>query len=499
MRAAAIRSVVVVGGGIVGWSAAAALKRRLPALSVTVVPTSPTSDALADRVSATLPSIVEFHSDLGLSEADTVARAGSGFRLGTRFEGWVEVLPGYVHSYGSCGRPLGAAAFHQHWVRAAKSGAAAAFESHCPAAAIGGAGRFVHPQGEADPALPAFGYGLQIDPPRYGEMMRAYARHLGVVERPGAIRGVRLRGEDGFVTALEMESGELAADLFVDASGPAALVRGRLDDAWEDWSAWFPCDRILLAESAPPADPPPLDHAVALPAGWRWEAASPARTSHGLVYSSQYLGDSKAERVLRNASRAEPREAPVALRPGRRPQPWLRNCVAIGDSAIAVEPLEWTNLHLAHSAIDRLVAMMPDRDCSEVELWDFNRQTAAEADRVRDFLALHYILARRPSDPFWRDAAVRTPPPSLAHTLTQFGERGRLPFYEDETFARDSWLAVLFGQGMIPRRVDPLTDLIPPEEADRMMVQFRQTLQRLVERLPSHADYLRTLSRQAFS
>src|SRR4051812_15698698 len=147
-RAPAIRDVVVAGGGITGWSAAAALKRRLPGLSVTIVPVPPRADALADRVAATLPSIVAFHGDLGLGDADVVVRAGSSFRLGTCFEGWAEGLPPYVHAYGEYGRPFGTASFHLHWVRAARRAAASPFDSHAPAAAIARAGRFVQPHGE---------------------------------------------------------------------------------------------------------------------------------------------------------------------------------------------------------------------------------------------------------------------------------------------------------------------------------------------------------------
>ncbi|WP_262984846.1 tryptophan 7-halogenase [Sphingomonas daechungensis] len=36
-----ISTIVIVGGGIVGWSAAAALKRRIPTLDVTVIATAP--------------------------------------------------------------------------------------------------------------------------------------------------------------------------------------------------------------------------------------------------------------------------------------------------------------------------------------------------------------------------------------------------------------------------------------------------------------------------
>ena len=71
-----------------------------------------------------------------------------------------------------------------------------------------------------------------------------------------------------------------------------------------------------------------------------------------------------------------------------------------------------------------------DAGPSPVELWDYNRQTGAEADRVRDFLVLHYATAGGQS----RAALV----PRFGHTLEQFRERGRLPFYEEETFSRQT-------------------------------------------------------------
>jgi tryptophan halogenase len=488
-----IHDVVVAGGGVTGWSAAAALKRRLPRLNVTIVPVPPPPDALADRIASTLPSILEFHRDIGLTDADAIVRAGSSFRLGTCFEGWSEGLPPYVHAYGEYGRPFGTASFHLHWIRAAQRKAAAAFDGHSPAAAIARAGRFVQPQGEAGSPLAGFEYGLQLNLPRYREMMQAYARHLGVVERGAGIAEVRLDGETGFIEKLRLDDGsELSGHLFVDCTGPAALLRGALDQAFDPWDRWLPCDRLLLAESPPPPEPSALDTVTAHPAGWGWQAGSPIRTSHGLVYASAFLDGEAAAAALPGASPAGP---PVTIRAGRRPEPWLRNCVALGDAAVAMEPLEWGNLHLAHSAIDRIVSMMPDRDFGAVELWDYNRQCASESDRMRDFLVLHYVASDRP-DPFWQAAAAAEPPASLAHTLALFRERGRLPIYEEETFSRDSWLAVLLGQGVIPERTDPLIDSLSPSQADQAMAQMRETIAAIVPTLPTHAAYLRNLSRQ---
>jgi len=491
-----MRDVVVVGGGLLGWSAAAALRRKIPALRVTVIALPPPADALAERIGSTLPSIIEFHRDLGMSDGDALLRANCSFRLGTEYDGWTSDRPAYVHAYDRYGQGIGTASFHIHWLRQAKLGTAAPFDAFSPAAQLARAGRFILP--DEDPASPFahYEYGLALDPVHYPQMMRAYALHLGAVERPGALKGVNLRGEDGFIESLALDDGgTLPADLFVDCTGPRALLRNQIDSAFEDWSKWLPCDRLLFADTAPAADPSPLDRCIAHVAGWRWVAQSSSRTSHGFAYASGEISDDKAARTLRGHAGADP-QAPVAILQGRRPEPWLRNCVALGDAATMVEPLEWTNLHLAHSAIDRLVAMMPDRDCAPVELWDYNRQCAAESDRVRDFLALHYATSAR-AEPLWRRMRDTAPPPSLKHTLDLFRERGRLPFYEEETFSRDSWLAVLLGQSAIPAHIDPLIDVVPLAESERAMAAMRDHIARQVQALPTQAQFLNDIQRQA--
>ncbi|HEX7851174.1 MAG TPA: tryptophan 7-halogenase [Sphingomonas sp.] len=491
----AIDTVLVVGGGIVGWSAAAALRRKMPWLTVTLVPQPVPASSLADTMPCALPSIIGFHADLGLSEQDGVLRTGSGYRLGGLFAGWAEQQPDYMHSYGLHGRPLGAVSFHLQWARLAACGAGSSFERHAPAAALARAGRFAPPSPAPDALFSGFEYGLQLDVARYRDMMRAFALHCGVLEQPGTVASVAL-GEDGFVDLVMLEDGvPCRADLFVDCTGTVAALRGSIDDEREDWSDQLLCDRILRAEGPAPADLPLHDTVTAMPGGWRWNAATAERSLHGICYASAFCDDATAARQLRVVSGVDSSEAPITIAAGTRRAPWRGNCVAVGDAATAIEPLEWSNLHLAHSAIDRIIAMMPGCDCAPVELAEFNRQSHAEAIRVRDFVMLHYVTSSR-REPFWRAAAGTALPPSLAHSLSLFRDRGRLPVYEEETFARDDWLAVLFGQGVLPRRVDPLAEALPETEVAQAMAGLRGAIDAALPQFPTHADYLAAQTRQ---
>jgi tryptophan halogenase len=140
--------------------------------------------------------------------------------------------------------------------------------------------------------------------------------------------------------------------------------------------------------------------------------------------------------------------------------------------------------------------MMPDRECNPVEIANYNREASAEAARVRDFVALHYLATSRP-EPFWSETRAVEPPASLAHSLRLFRERGRLPYHEEETFARDSWLAVLLGLGVVPRRTDPLIESLSSSQAEQAMAQMRASIAALVPTLPTQAAFLRNLTRQA--
>ena len=480
MAPRAIERVLVAGGGLTGWCAAAALKRRAPFLDVTLLATTIAPDALADRIACTLPSLPGFQADLGLGEDDGVTRTGAGYRLGTRFSGWAEGLPDYVHAYGGYGHAIGPAAFYLHWLRASRAGHPAPFDAFSPAAQAARAGRFLPPG--PGMAFADHEYGLTLDLDRHRAMMRAFALHVGVREIVGEVAAVA-RDDRGFLSALTLKDGETrTADLFVDATGPTARLRGAIDEAWQDWRDWLPGDRVLLGTRHAGEGPPVLTPVTAHAAGWHWESGEQV----GLVYAAAYLSDDEAAAMLaRHGTSPTP---PIAVRPGTRPEAWRANCVAIGDAATQVEPLEWCNLHLALSAIDRLITMLPDTEMAPVEAADFNRQTLAEAERVRDFLAAHYRTARRP-EPMWRALADVTPPAGLAHMLTQFAERGRLPFHEEETFTRDSWAAILLGQGFLPRRIDPLVEGVPLADVRGAMDRMTDAIAATLPRLPAHAEW----------
>ena len=488
-RDRAIRSLCVVGAGAVGLSAALAFARSLPGLRVTILDTPSDPAALADRTIACLPTIHRFHASIGLDELGLVREGIALHHLGTRFENWSASGAAWFHVFGDYGLPAAAVPFHQLWAQLRRADGAEPYDRYAAAASLAEAGKFVHPTDDTGSPLSSYLYGLRLDPEKYRARLLEDAQKRRFEIVTGELAGIERRQDGGIATLRLGDGGGIEADLYLDCAGPSAPLRSAIDQDFDDWSDCLPCDRVAFAPPRAALSSLPYDRQKASTDGWIWACTLPGSEAFGAAWSSGSSDDAQALQSLREM--AGTTDSPtVTIRPGRRLEPWKYNVLAIGDSAVTVDPLHSTHLHLAHSFIQRALELIPGRDCHRLELAEFNRRTADETARVRDFLALHYLRSGRTEGEFWKAAARGRMPDSLAHTLDQFETRGRLPFFEEETFNQESWLAVLIGLGVIPRNADPASDRVDLKRAESSMAQLAAALAELPARLPEYGDYL---------
>ena len=489
---AAPRRIVVVGGGTAGWMCAAALSRFLPrGWRVTLVESDEIGTVGVGE--ATIPQLQLFLRGLGLAEDDVLRATGGTFKLGISFDGWTKPGDSYLHSFAHTGPGRGLLPFHAYWLRARAQGWAAPLDAYSPNVAAARAGRFA--RGGA-PGRPPLAYAFHIDATLLARTLRAFAEARGVERREGRIARAALRGEDGFVSHLEMaDGGRVEGEVFLDCSGFRALVIGEaLGVPYEDWTRWLPCDRAWAVPSTRGPGPlAPFTRAIASTAGWRWRIPLQHRTGNGYVYSSRHISDDDARAELlaglETPAAGEPR--PLRFTTGRRARFWEKNCVAIGLASGFLEPLESTSIHLVQTAVARLLQLLPAADGfpAQAEIAVYNRQAAWEMERIRDFLGLHYRANAR-DGAFWalcRDLPVSE---ALAEKLALYAASGRVVRDQDELFTEASWLQVLEGQGVAARAWHPLADALDATELRAFVDGVRAMAAAEAERLPPHADYV---------
>jgi len=269
------------------------------------------------------------------------------------------------------------------------------------------------------------------------------------------------------------------------------LIDKALNTGFEDWSHYLPCDRAVAvpSESAPMIKP--YTRSIARTAGWQWQIPLQHRMGNGLVYSSKYISDDEATAQLLDGLDTKPLDSPRVIRfkTGRRLKQWHKNVVSIGLSSGFLEPLESTSIHLIQTAATRLVKFFPNNGINQVEVDEFNRQSKAEYECVRDFIILHYKINQRQDTKFWRDCQRMDIPQTLVNKIRLFRETGKVFTNVNELFSDIAWQQVLIGQGVIPQDYHPIADTLTEQQVTELMNNLDTLIERTVKDLPSHQQF----------
>ena len=487
MERGRIGRVVIAGGGTAGWMAAAALGKTFQGrLDVCLVESDEIGTVGVGE--ATIPTLVTFHRLLDIDEREFLAAVKGTFKLGIAFENWRDQGEHYFHSFGTTGRDHWTAGFQHFWLESLERGRATDYGEYCLELQAARASRFGH--------LPQDGlnYAFHIDASAYAAFLRRMSERAGVRRIEGKIAEVAADADSGTIAALTLASGErIEGDLFIDCTGFRSLLIGEaLGVGYEDWSHWLPCDRAIAVQTEAVGEAVPYTRSIAREAGWQWRIPLQHRVGNGIVYSSRYLDDERARAILLDNIEGAPLTEPrtIRFRPGQRETHWKGNCIAMGLASGFIEPLESTSIHLIQRSIIRLLQLFPAGGIAQPDIDEFNRQTRFEIENIRDFIVLHYHVTRRQDTRFWRDCAAMEVPESLAHRLRLFGETGRVFKQPTELFGENSWVQVMLGQGLRPRRHHPIAGLMSDQELARFLGGIRAGVAETVTRLPRHQAYV---------
>ena len=489
-----MQRVVILGGGTAGWMTAAALVRRLPhACTVRLIESA--EIGIVGVGEAILPHLRYFVESLGIDEAEFMRATHATFKLGIDFTDFGSIGRHYFHPFGRFGTDLNGVHFHHYWLWLQAEGKGGDLSDYSLANVMAAANRFEPPSADTNSVRSTYSYAYQFDATLFAPFMRNYATARGAIRTEGKVVGVERDPESGDVASLRMENGErVEADLFVDCSGFAGVLIGRtLDEHWEDWSHWLPNDRaVAMPTESLPGPIQPYTGVTAMKAGWRWHIPLQHRVGNGYVYSSSHIGDQEAADALVASVRGTPMADPRMLRfrAGRRRHSWARNVVSIGLASGFLEPLESTSLYLTQAAIAQLIDLFPIGRVDDCDRAEFNRLVDLEYDRIRDFLILHYHATTRHDSSFWNYVRTMSVPDSLQDKIELWLRAGRIAKYTQGLFFEPSWLAVLVGQGLVPRGWDQRVGALESAALAKAMERLRGRLARTAASMPEHGEFI---------
>jgi tryptophan halogenase len=492
-----IARVVVVGRDAAGWLSAFALQRAFGRTGLTVHMIELPSRLSAVEVYAALPTLANLHRLLGLDDNEVVSACAGVYVQGQRFSNWSKAKPAFMHAYDTQGVAINHVDFIQYWVKARAEGLAVDLEDFCLGAAAAKQNRYVLRNDTTD-AFSNAAHGYHLDARTYVRLLKQCALKTGVVRTTGQVASVNRSG--AHIQSVVLSDGQIVeGDLFIDASGVEAALIGAMPEApFESWRHWFGADRIMAVSGKRLAPLPAFSQISAHINGWIGLYPLQNRTAIKCVYDSSSQSDEKmAEAIgVMTGLRIESEVVVAPLQPGARARPWVGNCIALGEAAVVLEPLDALHLHVIQLGLSRLIGFFPVEADALVEADIYNADITAHINNIRDFQIAHYKLNQRFDDPVWDRAREMSIPESLVYKLNLFAQRGRVALYDHESFEIENWNAIFVGHGVMPRTYDPLADALPREELIakfkgmlRFIAEEVRTMPSLDAHLEIHAPY----------
>jgi tryptophan halogenase len=427
-------------------------------------------------VYVSLPALEALHNRLRIDEAELLVATRGVFTLGQNFLG-KDGQQSYFHGYGAYGAAIDHKAFFSHWLRARALGSSASLEDFSLTAAAAKHGRMLIP----DRATESYGrtdYAYHLPAIEYVRFLKRLAQRREVTIHQALTASGIVDPLTGDISAIALDQDRLVGgQLFVDASGPEALLIGSaLGVRRESWRDCSPVDRVAVASSNALPSMPAYAEIRGHAGGWVGLYPSRSCTHVVQAYTSEALESAAA------VSHLALQDAVIRIcDPGIRASVWEHNVVAVGGAACTFDPVHCVDVHALQMELVHLLSLFSagEQACT-AERAEFNRVTRLSFERLRDFQSAHYLLNRQEAQ-----ASAE-----LAHKIATFRARGEVPLYEHETFSSDSWVAQFIGHGLIPETYDPAADRTPPDVLKAELKRILRFIKDKVLEQATHDAYL---------
>jgi tryptophan halogenase len=512
-----IKNIVILGGGTSGWLSASMLNQALNKNSgnpckITLIESSNIGTiGVGEATIHTLPVTFKY---LEIPESEWMVKCNATFKMAIKFVNWLHNTANDIYWHpldrfptipGLVTIPL----FH-YWLKRRFQGNNEPFDYSCfEAVELCDAKK--SPRSDQKQILKPrqMTYGYHLDAGLLATFLKEKGKSQGINHIVDHVLDVSL-DQRGFIEHLVTENhGNIAGELFIDCSGfRGRLINETLGESFISYSDCLFCDSaVALPVSYPSEDPynetqegiNSYTTSTALSNGWVWHTPLVERSGNGYVYSSAFISPEDAEKELRHHLNAYSGQARhLKMRVGRNQNAWVKNCISIGLSSGFIEPLESTGIYLIEMGLYNLIENFPDLNFEPYLMNNYNQTMQSLSEDIRDFIVMHYCLTQREDTDFWKANKYHNNiPDSLQYRLDRW--RNNWPkngFHHQPVFRLFpdySYLCILAGMNYLPENSLPILEY-ENDLQEEFFAKIRQASNQLQQILPSHIDYLKSLT-----
>lgn len=442
-----IQSIIVLGGGSAGFTAAITLKRILPHMHVTIL-RSPEIGIIGVGEGTTPFFPSHFHQFLKLPMKEFYERAQPTWKLGIRFLWGQRNYFDYSFDQQFTKRTPGLAKNNGFYHEESPA-------DWCLGAGLMERSKAFSRNERGTPEITLNTTAYHIENTKLVSYLEWQAAELGVIIQNETVEQVDREGEE--ITVLHLRSGgSIAADLYVDASGFASKLLGQtLNENFHDFSDTLFCDSAIIGprQRQENEEIQPFTTAETMDHGWCWRIDHEHHINRGYVYASSFVSDEQAEAEFRKKNPLVQQTRLVRFRSGRYARSWVGNVIAVGNAAGFVEPLEATALMILCGQSRSLAEALVDSDAQPGPMLKnmYNRFMGERWDEIRDFLAIHYRFNNRLDTPFWQHCRENTPLHGAEEIYQFYSENGpsmlanAIFISPNDQFGAEGYLAMFLG------------------------------------------------------
>jgi tryptophan 7-halogenase len=477
-----IKHFVVVGDDLLAWWAAIYLKQAIKHCHVTIV----IGKADAIFYGESLENDCHYLLSLvGINEQQLIQNTDASFRFANSYTNWQADGESYYHSSDAYQYIPDTVEFNQWLLKLRQQGITAPIDEF----SIFSMAAKLSKAPEKLMVAQSNSYGMHFDGKLLVNLLRQRGAILGVKVINNCVKNIRL-GADGSIESIYTDTNELVCgDFYIDATGRhGMLIDDALGVAYESWAMFFPCNRRKYFSTVNSNDTwKPCTSIQPTRTGWIKEIPLRSKIMYEFNYSDEIISD-RSEDLSLGCDIADLSDCNLTY--GCRKNIWYKNCLAIGEAAVAVDGFSHSPLHLAAVTLKRFVSILPAKVLCEPAIQEFNRLMLLEYSAVRDYHRLHYWLLKKNSTPFSLIVNSLTTPESLAYRLSVFKACGKSVFDESSLITNSQWTSLLLGLGFWPDDYDYIAHHHPVAGYADLSRALRNNIKKRVHSMPSYQQFM---------